>query len=449
MKKLTIIILGLLIFSSCKEFLEVKPDKSLAIPSDKLQYLRLLLDNTSVMNEFSPAAGDIASDDSYIPEALWPRLLQSQPTSANAYIWEKDIFNDITRTDWAGPYETVLYANLVLEGLENRSEESHLNEWKELKGSALFYRSYAYLNLLQTFAKAYHTATATTDPGIVLKQRSDINERLPRASVQASYDQIVMDLKAALPLLPEKPAFTTRPGITAGLALLARTYLLMSDFEKAGQYAEQALAKNGVLLNYNTLNAASNFPISKTNPEIIFYSTMIGLSGMSATYGRVNTELYNLYHADDLRKKIFFRLSNGEQIFKGTYSGTTARYNGLATDELYLIAAEAHARRGQLAPALERLNQLLEKRWNPATYSPVTAATADELLPIILTERRKELCYRNRRWADLKRLNMEPRFKKTLVRVVNGTTYTLPPGDSKYAMPIPIKVINFSGIAQN
>ena len=223
----------------------------------------------------------------------------------------------------------------------------------------------------------------------------------------------------------------------------------MHDYEKAAQYSELALVESSTLLNFNTLNAASNFPISKTNPEIIFYTTMLGLSGMSATYGRVNPELYQLYDENDLRKKIFFKPSNGEQIFKGSYSGMTPRFNGLATDELYLIAAEAHARLGQLEPGLTRLNQLLEKRWKAGTFTPVTAATAGDALKIILTERRKELCYRNRRWSDLKRLNLEPEFKKTLVRVVNGTTYTLSPGDSRYALPIPQKVINASGIQQN
>jgi len=50
---------------------------------------------------------------------------------------------------------------------------------------------------------------------------------------------------------------------------------------------------------------------------------------------------------------------------------------------------------------------------------------------------------------DLRRLNKDVRFAKTLTRAINGQTYTLSPNDPKYVMPIPIQEINTSGIAQN
>jgi tetratricopeptide (TPR) repeat protein len=450
MKKLIFtILLGLVSFSSCKEYLEEKPDKSLAIPSDKLQYLRLLLDNNGVMNQYNPATADIASDDSYIPESLWPKLLQAQRTSANAYIWAGDMFNETERSDWATPYQMVFYSNLVLEGLTDLDGQQDVNEWKDLKGSALFYRSYAFFNLLQTFAKAYSKESAATNPGIVIKLTSDINEKLPRASVQQSYEQVLKDLAEAIPLLSGEPEFDTRPGKTAAFALLARVYLVMQNFEKALQYSEQALAIKSTLLDLNKVNATASFPISRVNPEMIFYTTLTGMSGMSATYGRVNGELYKLFSDGDLRKQVFFRITNGEVFYKGMYTGTSVRFNGLATDELYLISAECYGRLGQLSPALSRLNQLLEKRWKPGSFVPVTVNSNPDVVKIILNERRKELCYRNRRWSDLKRLNLDKEHQKTLTRIVNGKTYTLLPGDSRYAMPIPLKVIQASGIVQN
>jgi len=67
----------------------------------------------------------------------------------------------------------------------------------------------------------------------------------------------------------------------------------------------------------------------------------------------------------------------------------------------------------------------------------------------ILTERRKELLMRGLRWTDLRRLNKETAFATTLSRIVNGTTYTLPPNDPGYVFRIPLSVINFTGIEQN
>ncbi|MNL77641.1 hypothetical protein D3C87_2038720 [compost metagenome] len=70
-------------------------------------------------------------------------------------------------------------------------------------------------------------------------------------------------------------------------------------------------------------------------------------------------------------------------------------------------------------------------------------------MPLILEQRRKELIFRGRRWADLKRLNKEPRFAKKIVRVLDGETYSLEPNSLKYAIKIPQIVIEQSGITQN
>jgi hypothetical protein len=66
-----------------------------------------------------------------------------------------------------------------------------------------------------------------------------------------------------------------------------------------------------------------------------------------------------------------------------------------------------------------------------------------------LLERRKELCFRGLRWQDLRRLNKEPEYAKTLTRKIDGITYTLPPNDPKYVFPIPPNVIALSGMQQN
>lgn len=433
--------------SSCEKFLDAKPDESLAVPSDKLTYLQLLLEDTGSMNQFNPAAGDIASDDALVPPAVWNNLLQAQRTSANAYIWEKDMFNDSDRNSWSAPYKQVLNANLVLDGLGNFSPGS--TEWNNLKGAALFFRSYGFFNLLQEFALAYNESSASMRPGIVLKLNADISQKVSRATIKESYAQLTSDLEESLTLLPETVSYKTRPSRAAAYALLARTYLILRDFNKAAQYAEEALKRNNKLMDFKKLNAALAYPVAMFNEEVVFQSNMTALSGVSATYGRVSPDLFNLYHTDDLRKTIFYSKVGNDVFFKGSYFGSNTRFSGLATDEVYLIAAEAHARTANLPRATELLNLLLEKRYAQGKFIPLQFSGPDAALDRIIQERRKELAFRNLRWSDLKRLNEEDRFKKTIVHEANNTFYKLEPGDSRYAFPIPLNVIAASGIPQN
>ena len=76
--------------------------------------------------------------------------------------------------------------------------------------------------------------------------------------------------------------------------------------------------------------------------------------------------------------------------------------------------------------------------------------TADAALTLILDERRKELAFRSGlRWSDLKRLNQDSRYAKTLSRKIGGQSYTLAPGDKRYAFLIPVSVVQMDGVAQN
>jgi hypothetical protein len=95
------------------------------------------------------------------------------------------------------------------------------------------------------------------------------------------------------------------------------------------------------------------------------------------------------------------------------------------------------------------LNTLLIKRWKSGTFKPLDSNTAEEALKKVLEERRKELLYRMLRWMDLKRLNKEQQFQKSLKRILNNEEYTLLPNDPKYALPIPERVIELSGMQQN
>jgi hypothetical protein len=105
---------------------------------------------------------------------------------------------------------------------------------------------------------------------------------------------------------------------------------------------------------------------------------------------------------------------------------------------------------GDFTGAMNLLNSLLQKRWRTGTFTPLTASNADEALIKIITERRKELPFTGHiPWIDLRRLNKDPRFSRTLKRIIDNTTYQLLPNSPNYVFPIPDEEIRLTGIPQN
>ncbi len=450
MKRLSIylgVITLLALFSCKKDWLDEKPNKALVIPST-LQDCQILLDNNQRLNNREPAIGEIGADNYFKLYADWQA---SQEIERNMYIWLPDIFGSQPSFDWRNDYEKIYYANAVLETLAKiEVVPSNSTEWNTLKGTALFFRAMGHYNMVSLFAKPYDPVTSSSDLGIPIKTSADINQTTTRGTVQGVYDLILADLNEAKQLLPSSVSFKTRPSKVAAEGLLADIYLTMGNYDKALENADAALNKYNTLLDFNTLNPASNTPFSRFNNEVIFHcvQTAFGIVALGTAY--IDTTLYQSYNSNDLRKVLFFRNRTVGYSFKGSYnqSGSTF-FSGVSTDELYLIRAECYARKNNIPLAMIDLNNLLRTRWKIGTYVDMTATTQAEALAKVLTERRKELLFRGRRWNDLRRLNKDPNYAITLKRILNSQTYTLPPNDVRYVYPIPLEEITRSGIEQN
>jgi hypothetical protein len=437
-----VLVVGL---ASCKKYLDARPDRSQVVPAG-LQDLQALLDNVGVMNRSFPAYGEAAADNYYVTQTDYNALVI--PQDKTLYIWQTD--GEVVDGQWLAPYNVVFYANEVLESLGTIVGPA--DQAAQIKGAALYFRAYAFAQLAGTFTKGYNAQSAGTDPGIPLRLSADFNVKAGRGTNAQTYAQVVEDFKASLPLLPATSLYPSRPTKKAGYAALARTYLSMGDYTQAGLYADSCLALHPPLMDFNTLSATSANPIARFNGETLFYAMSSGSPLLLPSRCKLDSALYLSYAANDLRKVIFFKSNNnGTYAFKGNYDGAQSAtiFSGLATDEIYLIAAECAARAGQTVQALGYLNTLLVTRYQKGTFQPLQAADAAAALVIILQERRKELVFRALRWVDLKRLNQDPAFKMTLLRQLGATLYQLPPMDLRYEFLIPQDVITLSGMAQN
>ncbi len=439
-----------MLFFSCKKWLDVKSNIADVTPSSLDDY-QAMADNDAVINTSTPGLSLCSNDNFYVTYTTWQSM---SATIRNCYIWAPEVYEGASPQDWSWPYKTIEVTNIILEGINAvPATPSNLAQWNNVKGSALFIRAANFFNLAQTFAPQYNAATSNTDLGIPLRLGSDVNEISTRATIEETYQQIIADLKEAENLLPIVPAYQTRPSKPALYGLLAKVYLNMGDYTNAFLYADKSLTLYNTLIDFNSLNTASTapLPVYPANTEVTYYTTALLPIILANNSPITDSLLYQSYVTNDLRKSIFYRLNVNLPVFKGFYTGKiNTFFSGIATNEIYLIRAEANARLGNTSAAMADLNTLLLKRWKAGTFVPFTAANATDALTKIITERRKELPFTGSiRWEDLRRLNKEPQFAKTLIRMLNGQTYSLLPNDPKYALPIPDDEIRLSGIKQN
>lgn len=451
------LLLVVLCFSSCKkDFLDAKPNSAILAPKTIADF-QGLLDNYSIINRTS-ALGLLSCDDYFIyNEQEWSSL---SPTQRNSYIWSKDIFGGETgRTDWSYPFQSIFYANSVLSGLNNLSADLKQGKsYNGIKGQALFIRAFNFFDLAKNFCATFDKSTIATDLGLPLKLSPEIDILLPRSTLKQTYQQIILDLSTAIPLLDQSvPAvYRNRPSKPAGYALFARLYLTIRDYENAEKYADSCLSLYSNLIDYNTISTTSNSPFSVTNEETLMNALLAPVDYNSIFYNTdvkisVDSNLFNSYDENDLRKAIFFNVDTANRLIKVKrgYSRNTYSFVGLSTDEIYLIKSECLARRNNLSEAVSFLNKLLEKRFKAGEYVPYIAKSKVETLSKILLERRKELIWRGgTRWDDIRRLNKEG-AGILLTRKLGGKIYTLEPNSPKYTFPIPADEIALSGIQQN
>lgn len=444
MKYIIVFLLTVTCLSSCKKYLEEKTNKKLVIPST-LQDAQALLDSYSLFNTLYPSIGCQSDDDYYLSDNYIKTL---NNLNYGNYTWAKDVINTI---DWGYMYQIVLYCNVALETVEIVPPASNnIDDRNRIEGSALFFRAGAYYQLAQYYATPYDRNTAANEPGIPLRLTSNINVKSVRSTTRETYERIIADLTQAADLLPVNTSIVSRPSKAAAFAALARTYLTMEDYTRAILYADSCLQLKNFLLDYNSLNPAAAQPFSRFNQEVIFAANMMTAPMHYVNNLMIDSSLYQSYATNDLRRSLFFQ-SNGTGTFgyKGSYDGASSLFNGIASDEVYLISAESQARTGDINGALAALNTLLLKRYKTGSFIPVTATSAEDALLKILNERRKELVFRGTRWFDLRRLNKDPRFAKTLTRKINGQFFTLAPNDPRYTEYIPPDVIALSGMEQN
>ncbi|WP_343330740.1 RagB/SusD family nutrient uptake outer membrane protein [Polaribacter staleyi] len=504
-KLILLILINVLFFVGCEEYLDEAPSKSNGVIPSTVQDLEGLLNdrNTFVAenaNEIIAASDDYGLNSNYfdvdpqeynislIHDATWNNEF---PAFSEFHIWE-------------GEWEKIFTANLVLEALD--LVEGNADDKANLKAEAHFIRAYSYFLLANTYCLALKGNES--ELGLPIKVSTSFEESLERVSLEQTYNFITSDVEEALKItrrLEEKNGYKRiwRASTAAVNAFAARYYLALHDYDKAEQYAQNSLDEHNTLRNLNTdVNLVSQIQNierdgdpSTTETATLLYPNFLGrFSGGEDKYiweefyydremvnnlGELypSNDLLNLYdQSNDLRFQYFMvenhsyvRGADGidNPLFSQTgYTdvvGSSSRtISGPSVPEMYLIVAECQVRKGNFASGLAMANILRRTRMDnsaPTSAIDLSASSQQEALTKILNERRRELPF-VLRWYDLKRYNsnddasddvdnLTRSFYPYSQLAVDGSSsvqvYTLPKNSHGYARPIPNNDIVTSG----
>lgn len=442
-----IIILPILCLLSCNKYLDKPGDPTKKIPNT-VEDVQMLLDKP-----LKTGCTYLGSDEYFIPASRWKNLGITGKNYYLSWVLNSDV-SHYNPALWSTPYHAVFNANLSMEVLQEIGfTTKNKKDWDHAMGSAYFNRAWSFLMVAWQFSNAWDEEKSKTDPGAVLDLHSDVYEKLSRATVAETYTQIIKDAEEALKYLPLYPTHPIRPSKLATYGLLARTYLSMRKYDDALKQCDLYLSQLNTLLDFNNPQEVSLSPtgfFKIFNNEVIYHNTPISSQTIHQFQNNIDTVLYSSFHDKDLRKRAFFRPYEGRYQFKGSYSGSTDQMTGICTDELYLTRAECYARKGEIENAMKDLNDLLITRWTAGEFVPLTAATKEEALAIILLERKKELIFRGVRWMDIKRLNEEG-ANISIIRKApdNSQSGVLLPKSPRFAMQLPLDIVLTFGYTQN
>ena len=448
----------------CDNYIDITPKGAVTVDSAQ-QYYELI---ATPMRAYYPSSFILLSDDQWVKES---EILGYESISADGINFTFNEKADRTilpdNNLYENIYSFILRSNLVIDNVDKGQGSQELKTLA--KAEARTFRAFDHFLAVNTFAKAYNPETAASDGGVCIMDRYDLEATPVKSTVAEVYNFIINELEQAVPLLEEKPVNIYHPNRAFGYALLAKVYLFHRDWAKAQKAAEQSLKLNSQLADYNLINDAGGTARYKNfakdgNPEVLSYHWMAGWgSGEQVClyhYGMISPELKSLFEANDLRYSLFLR-DTGTSITSWFDSGSGAaiwtpaitnldRFTymsvGLRTAEVYLIMAEALARQNNLTEAANYVSQLRDKRIKGGNGHVDAPATQVEMVKMIIDERRKELLFGFNRFFDLKRLNIEPEYQKTITRVFPvqniseahpQQTYTLKPDSRLYIIPFP------------
>lgn len=359
------------------------------------------------------------------------------------------------RAHWECTYQMINKINIVIEGLKGAATKGVITSEKALDGEAevRFLRALGLHELLVFFSLPYAATPDASHYGVPVNTKpittiADVNEAKDagRATVKATYDQILADLDFAEQHLVTKTGGLkiSRATKAAAIALKTRIYQHMGLWDKVITESSKIVSASAPftspidgyklmvkpegVFDSNSNNTESLFSIENSNLDngtvngslSQFYFTVRSLVCVSPIIINADFWLKEDLRREQLLKKASYGSINtywSWKYRKGTEMNDWTPI--LRYPEVLLNYAEAETRKnGVTQKAVDLLNEVRNravtdesKRFKLATFS-----NPDQLMTAILQERRIEFLAEGRRWPDIHRLT----YDKYAVKSTDG-----------------------------
>ena len=449
MKNIGIIILSIILFSSCEDQLDIAPKSNIELGN----FFATAEDfNLALTGAYDPIAvhqgdrgfgtyfkgllmmGRAGTDEMYVNQGFW------DATGKEIGNYTYSPFSRIPNAVWEMQYVGISRCNVVIGKIKTTNAAIPEATKKRILGEASFLRAFYYFQLARYYG------------GVpIITEDTNLNEfRNIRNTLAETYDMVISDLKVAEENIPE----TNEPGRAtkfAAKSYLAKVYLQMSGeplnddtaAAKAAEYAKDVIDNGPYDLesNYRDVFKLAN----EHGVEYIFSAEYMATSnegGQVATWdgppgnwtntitysiGRAMPELYNSYQVGDVRRDynivdyvVIDANGNTQPTNDGIYYAFKWRHDqnpatrGYATEwqspfnfpltrfaDVLLIYAEAQCR-ADGNPNSDAYNAINRVRTR-AGLANLGGLSGPDFLKAVLNERKWELCYEGHRWTDLVR----------------------------------------------
>jgi len=238
------LVVFLLSFCSCNDYLEKMPDDRTIIDSpEKIGELLTFAYPNQNHQMFCYAMSDNATDKG--------KSGRKNEINSDAYNWVdfRMTTQDTPDSYWTGCYSAIKQANHALDAIEHYKVNGQLStEVRPFYGEALIARAYCHFMLVNLWGKSYNPETAKDDLGIPYVTEPEVNvmTKYRRASVADVYDNLEKDIVEGLKYIDDN-AYTNKTlrwNFKAAHTFAARYYSVKGDFDKVLEHTNKVLSSN-------------------------------------------------------------------------------------------------------------------------------------------------------------------------------------------------------------